>query len=421
MPVPGCHGRPDGSQCPAVNRSDIQLEDEGGHSYCDTCLRALRAHRRHGSRTETPAGGNVNQDGSDDAPSSSDVIFNPLLAYASFAKYSGGSNDMVKSAILSRFSSAQIKVARDALWNVESLHDVIGPSQNRRATETRSLQEVTVCDILGALTKLDKVDRLPSIAILASDLDKIPRSHPEEALPISAADRMNRIEYRVTELTDLVERLVTDNVELRAEVSQLRATSASAQAQADPQRSKSPEGKEDEKKKKKKKKTGSTVATMPGGATLNGLPSAPNLLGQLSTKSSAGSDTEDGDDQDGFTPVVPRGRRKPAKPKFVTGSGGSGLNSFAAAEPNRDVFISGVAADTTEEDLKSWITDHLKADLKFFEKIQPSAKRPPGSTSQSFRATVLLTDFNQMILPESWPTGVRVRRFFPARTSVNKK
>ena len=84
---------------------------------------------------------------------------------------------------------------------------------------------------------------------------------------------------------------------------------------------------------------------------------------------------------------------------------------------NRHLFIYGVSGDATEDDLKDWITTHLGADLKDLEKIPPSLKRPPGSTSQAFHVTVGLKDYDVLCKPESWPDGIRVRRFFPARAN----
>jgi len=81
----------------------------------------------------------MNQDAAETSQATSearDVIFNPLLAYALYAKAGGGTNDNLKNAIISKFTVAQIKDAKSALW-LQSLSDVIGPLHQRRGNEDR--------------------------------------------------------------------------------------------------------------------------------------------------------------------------------------------------------------------------------------------------------------------------------------------
>ena len=162
-----------------------------------------------------------------------------------------------KNAALARFSSAQITAAKTVLWQ-ESMHDVIGPVPKRRITVTRTIEVANVLDILEALQKLDRAGRLPSIAILF-DLGLIPRAHPEEVLLISMADRMNRMEHRMTELMDLVERLVSENVEMRAEMSHVRVATPQEDVSL-PQPPPCPTSPDKKKKKKKKGKTAPLLA-----------------------------------------------------------------------------------------------------------------------------------------------------------------
>lgn len=161
---------------------------------------------------------------------------------------------------------------------------------------------------------------------------------------------------------------------------------------------------------------------MPGAATLTGLPPAPSLITQLPSRdeSSDSEGNQNGPDaDDGFTQVKLK-RKQPRKRKFITGSGGAGTNSLSGVEPNRHLFIAGVHPDTEDDHLKSWIVDKLQVDLKHFEKLQPSPNRAPGSASLSFRVTVPLSDWDTVLKPESWPNGIRVRQFFPARTGTFK-
>lgn len=419
MAIVGCQGRPDGALCPTPSRTDARLSTEDGQSYCEPCLRAIRLHKRNGGRSvDTTSDGNAgNQNGnqaSETAPETpSDVIFDPLLAYVIYARFiSGGTTDMTKNAVLSGFTSEKIKIAKSLLWKT-SLVDVIGQFQNRRGSEVRSLDEANVMDILGALEKLDRADRMPLVAILSTQLSMIPRSHPEEVLPISVGDRMNRTEHRLSQLTDLVERVVAENADMRDEIRNLMTSSPQADSHTSPP-------KQENKKKNKRK---GPVAKMPGGATLNALPDAPNLCNSLpppGSDSDAGGD--DGDDSQGrFTRVDYGKRRSSKKPDIVTGTGGSSLSSFTGVEPNRHLYVGRVAADATEDDLKNWIKDRIGVELRHFQKLPPPQNRPPSSDSQSFWITVPMKDCDTASKPESWPDGVIVRRFFPARSSDKPK
>ena len=436
MGIPGCAGLPDGSLCPNKTRSESRLHDEDGESFCDSCLRSHRLRKRNSVRSETPTGINQNQNDDPDENSSSegsrpaapsDVIFDPLLAYVAYARVSG-TNDMIRNAVISTFTSEQIASAKNAIWR-QSLHDVIGPLPKRRLTSMRSIAEANVQDILDALQKLDRADRLPSIAILSTELGAIPKAHPEEVLPISMADRMNKLEHRMTELMDVVERVVSENAQLRDGVNIGHSTAEPRQdgARVPPPPSHPSTTLPVTGKKSKKKKAGKQP-DMPGAATLRGALLEPNLLEHVQLARSSSSSPPDSDsDDDPFIEVkhkkdrnkkvqitVRRTERKP----LVTGSANAGFKSLCGAEPNRHLYIYGVAEGTTEEDLRDWITSELKANLKHLEKVPPSVNRPPGATSQSFHATVSLRDYDILCKPESWPEGISVRRFYPARSKA---
>ena len=86
----------------------------------------------------------------------------------------------------------------------------------RRGSNVRSEQDANLQDIIAALMKLDKVDKLPCVVIDAGSLGIISRSHPEELNNISLLDRLKRLEARVTSLQQGVEtslRLHADDVE----------------------------------------------------------------------------------------------------------------------------------------------------------------------------------------------------------------
>ena len=152
----------------------------------------------------------------------SEFILEPLLAYILFSLQSSTSENISK-AVLGHFTPEQIFNAKEVLWGKCDVK-VIGQKVRRRGSNVRSEQDANLQDIIAALMKLDKVDKLPCVVIDAGSLGIIPRSHPEELNNISLLDRLNRLEARVTSLQQGVDtslRLHADDVERPAGATKL--------------------------------------------------------------------------------------------------------------------------------------------------------------------------------------------------------
>lgn len=411
-----CQGQPNGQPCQKT--SDLQVNSDDGCEYCKSCLRALRAVQR-GSKNETP-GGNAGNDRTSVTPllEPGEVIFDPLLAYIASALQSGTS-DLVRSAVIDRFSSAQVERAKKVLWD-GSDSDVVGQLQKRKGTQGRTVKEANAADILEAYLRLDKAKKLPPIAILASDLHMIPRCHPEEVLSISAMDRMNRLEQRLCHVTDILDKVSADNALLRDEFETIRTSRDAVSCSDSDPADKNRQG-GDKKKKSKKPGKGPRIPDIPGAATLAG--ASADDIGDISAQVEAllkATLGEDRQDEEPFTLIKSRREKQRERQQLVVGTA-DGYSTFKGANPNRHLFVYGVSSDTTEEDLKSYIETQLGAELKLIEIVPPSTKRIPGSNSQAFHVSVPLKDFDLLNKPESWPSGVKVRRYFPTRTTAGKK
>ena len=148
----------------------------------------------------------------------SEFILEPLLAYILFSLQSSTSENISK-AVLGHFTPEQIFNAKEVLWGKCDIK-VIGQKVRRRGSNVRSEQDANLQDIIAALMKLDKVDKLPCVVIDAGSLGIIPRSHPEELNNISLLDRLNILEARVTSLQQSL-RLHADYVERPAGATKL--------------------------------------------------------------------------------------------------------------------------------------------------------------------------------------------------------
>ena len=135
------------------------------------------------------------------------TILNPLLCYLTYGLNSGTPSH-VKSAVFGAFTSQEITSAKNILFNQRDT-DIIGENIKRQSTNTRSKEEANIHDIVQAIIQLDNSQKLPTMAIAASDMHNIPRMHPEEMTMISALERIRTLEDTVNNLRYMVDKLKT--------------------------------------------------------------------------------------------------------------------------------------------------------------------------------------------------------------------
>ena len=119
------------------------------------------------------------------------VLIQPVLLYMVYALQSG-TVENVKLAMVGHFTTEQISEAKDALW-AHCNNDIIGKKQRRNDSNSRSVGESHILDIITAWGKLENKDCLPTVVINTLSLGIIPRSHPEELNNITLLDRLNKI------------------------------------------------------------------------------------------------------------------------------------------------------------------------------------------------------------------------------------
>lgn len=79
-----------------------------------------------------------------------------------------------------------------------------------------------------------------------------------------------------------------------------------------------------------------------------------------------------------------------------------------AIRPNKSIFVSRLAADTTIDDVEYYIK--TKCDASLITSVYKFAYSEPRIVS-SFKITVADEIFNHVIAPDFWPTGTIVREF----------
>ena len=144
------------------------------------------------------------------------VLIQPVISYIVFSMQSG-SVENIKNATVGFFSDDDITAAKYDLW-AHCGSAIIGEKKKRKETNTRSAKEANVIDIINACSHLDKYDCLPNIIISALTLNAIPRSHPEELNNIILADRLNRLESKMSCIQITLDSLIAENLSLKDKV-----------------------------------------------------------------------------------------------------------------------------------------------------------------------------------------------------------
>ena len=379
-------------------------------------------------------------------PNAGPTIMQPILAYATYAMQSA-TVDNVRSAVLAHCTAIEIVEAKQVLW-LRCGGDIIGSEMpRRRDTPARSIEEAHIHDILTALQKLDSADQPPTFAVLASDLGKIPRWHPEEMNQASLAERMLRMEQRMSALQEtldnnMAEQLAArDRTETAAEPfaalpivatsprpSQRQSTAEKCDQHDAPARQDvftviNGRGRQ----RRSESVTAperQTVATSNRFQVLESSQSYPSLTDATAATGARHWPTITApptDLQEVFREPAPAARRdrrradngpKSAR-RVITGRRKSGGGQFkGAAEPGRDLFVYRVHTDTVESHIKQLVTNVGYTVLDIQCVSNPKAK------NKSFKLTVPVSQFH-LVYSENfpWPDGVRVRKFVsPART-----
>ena len=207
--MPRCYGLPAG-ECP-LKKNDVTVTlRQGDMMLCQSCCDT----RFGGNKEEDKNTRENNTNNTDDNEETNEVnIVNPLLAYILFSLHSG-TVENVRNAVIDHFPLDIIINAKNILWD-SCDRKLIGEKIKRKGSTIRTENEANVTDILSALQKLDRSDKLPNVLIDHKNLSMIPRSHPEELTNIFLVDRLNRFEAKLGSVQELLDRTVAENINMK--------------------------------------------------------------------------------------------------------------------------------------------------------------------------------------------------------------
>lgn len=143
------------------------------------------------------------------------TIVNPLLAYVANG-LNNSTPALVATAALQVYTTEEITEAKKVLFEKNGIHtDIIGVYHNRQNTQLRSSGHAHLEDIIKAVQALDSSGNSPLYSVAIADIEKVPRSKPEELNTVSYVERLNDLENSVRDMKILMDRLVAQNSELK--------------------------------------------------------------------------------------------------------------------------------------------------------------------------------------------------------------
>lgn len=124
---------------------------------------------------------------------------------------------------------------------------------------------------------------------------------------------------------------------------------------------------------------------------------------QTSSPATIRYENKDGNSDGGFIPVIRRRRRESSN--VVVGTGGITAAGFTGAERRLWLYIGRTGIDTTEETILNFLKATYNSEKFTCEKLVGRSDNP------SFKVSAPLECKQHIEKPESWPSGVVVRRF----------
>ena len=208
--------KPSNAQKPSTISDPVDPADLDIHNTSQTELKRV-------TRMSTNTEGVMNSALPQSAVNDNKMLIDPLMSYTLYS-LQNSTPENVKHAILCHFTADQINKAKSKLWETSDIN-IIGEKVRRKDSTVRTEKEANIQDILTAISKLDRVNKMPNIMMSAMDIGTIPKSFPEELMNISLADRLNQLEAKFTHMQEIVDRNVCETLQIKDKMS--NSTSAS--------------------------------------------------------------------------------------------------------------------------------------------------------------------------------------------------
>lgn len=351
------------------------------------------------------------------------TINNALLSYMVFSMQSG-TCEKIKCVVLARFTLDIIITAKDMLWATADLN-IIGDRKRRRDGAINTEKESHTNDIITALYQLDAAGNMPCIVVNAIDLGCIPRFHPEELNEISMADRMNKMEERMSSICQVMDHTVAANMVLKDQVNDMQRSShvtyagVAGKVQSNANVSTSnvhvPSHQAERASQPpipRPKDFRPTAKDTHVPSTSGNKLSAPLSRHFSTSNQSLGPTSVTSDVDAGFrvpSHVARKQQRQETRRRHIVQGTRTGGGIRGAPEPRRDAFIYRVDRDTSTDMMRQHLDD-MGINTHAIDCISN-----PDSMFKSFKVTTTVSNFRELFKPDMWPQGIRIRKYVPPR------
>ena len=289
---------------------------------------------------------------------------------------------------------------------------------------------------------------MPRILIDSKHLGKIPRSHPEELNNISLVDRLNRLEYKMAQQSEVLNEYISQTGLIKETVDNLASRNAPSYSEVVSHKP-PPSGlpivtsitvSEDlaasevvpnppipgntwrgggnfRGRSRGRAGRGAFTANQSDTCRPGGLPSrntnnlmangnmysSNHSLDQSSIRSESGSY---------HLPYHQQKKERQTQRRIIQGKANSKCGVRGAPEPHRQLFIYRVDKATTEHDMTSLLQDSGHD----FNIKELKCMSHPEAMYKSFKLSVPVSQYENLFDDGLWPSGVCVRKYIPPRS-----
>ena len=127
----------------------------------------------------------------------------------------------------------------------------------------------------------------------------------------------------------------------------------------------------------------------------------------LSSEHEVTEQSENGDNNE--WKIVERNRRRRGNRELNVAGTRTSVTGLSGVERVFDLFVGGCNVDTCTEDIKDYCKN-LEVNLKKVEILETKS-----DWYRAFKISMLQSDREKLMMPDSWPQGVFVRKYFKAR------
>ena len=372
--------------------------------------------------------GNGSKKGDDRQLRTPNVVLSEVLMYAEYHRH-GASRDAIVKILSTFYTPEEIREAKNVLWH-EFEEKILGVVPTRQTSVNRTEQMANCEDILKALGDIEKHRLTPTFC--ASKWDRVPKSHPESASELGISERLAALEEKMFGYDNTLSEIKKENIETKGDIKQIQEENIS-QGKLIQQLVDDTTNKTVEWPRVGSESSRESQAIRPQNNVGPGIRETPE------SGSPGSRETQESGPEEGASGVTvggafqhqrhqvrkarwnqkqqsrrPQGRDDHVKKRSpIEGRGVSGaLQETETA--SRIFFVYRVHKGDTIDKMKNQLTRN-KIESRSIDQTNHK-----DSKYNSFKITVSSEFAENVMSPDAWPKGVKVRRWFEKRIETSE-